>query len=189
MRTADLSDQQTVLVVCFGNLCRSPMAEGLFRAALDRSGWRILSAGTHAVGGDPPTRGSRETAEGIGGIDISHLRSSPLTVGLLQESDHVFTMSRQQAREAAALLPSAAQRVRLLGAFVPDQGEANGPADPYGNLADASEIADPMGGDPGIYAACFERLRACVDVAARWLHAGAPTGTAPPNVADWLTRP
>jgi protein-tyrosine-phosphatase len=189
MRTADLSNQQTVLVVCFGNLCRSPMAEGLFRAALDGPAWRVLSAGTHAVGGDPPTRGSREIAARRGSIDISHLRSSPLTVALLQESDHVFTMSRQQALEAAALLPAAAQHVRLLGAFAPNHGEANGPADPYGNLADAAEIADPMGGDPDIYEACFERLQTCADIAAGWLKAGAPSDAAPPTVADWPTRP
>lgn len=189
MRSTDPS-KQTVLVLCFGNLCRSPMAEGLFRNALPRDEWRVVSAGTHAIGGDAPTPGACEAMRQIAGIDISHQRSRPLTVDLLRSADHVFAMSRQQALEAAALLPDAAPRIRLLGAFAPTDGPGDGPVDPTGRPAGPDEVADPMGGAPETYVACGRRIEDCVRAAAEWLLDGAATADdgAPPATADWPKR-
>jgi len=188
MHSVDPSSRSTVLVVCFGNLCRSPMAEGLFRAVLPRDQWRVASAGTHAIGGDSPTRGARDALRRIAGLDISHQRSKPLTVDLLREADHVFTMSRRQALEAAALLPQVAPRVRLLGAFAPAHESADLPADPHGDDADAMEIPDPMGESADTYEACCRRIDDCVRAAAQWLAEGADPGAAPASVATWLER-
>jgi len=188
MPSEDPSRPRTVLVVCFGNLCRSPMAEGLFRARLPGGEWRVLSAGTHAVGGDPPTHGSCDAISRLTGIDISGQRSAPLTPSMLESSDFVFTMSRQQALEAAALAPAAAAKIRLLGAFAPAAGTASTPADPGGRRADPLEIADPMGGDQALYDSCCEHLIASVDGAAGWLLAGADNAAAPPSVAAWRER-
>jgi protein-tyrosine-phosphatase len=121
----------------------------------------------------------------IGGLDISQQRSELLTGDQLTDSDFVFTMSRRQAREAAALSPAAASRIRLLGAFAPAAGKASGPADPGGGRADSDEIADPMGGDDAAYAACYRRLNDCVSAVAAWLRAGADPAEAPPAVASW----
>jgi len=189
MHSATPSSRQTVLVVCFGNLCRSPMADALLRAALPRNQWCVLSAGTHAIGGDPPTRGSRDAIQRLHGLDISHQRSSPLTVDLLRNSDFVFTMSKQQAMEAAALFPDAASNVRLLGAFSPATDAAVGPADPNGHRAESSEISDPMGGDEAEYTSCCRRLGQSVDAVAAWLRDGGDPGKAPASVATWCERP
>lgn len=189
MCSLDPSSRQTILVVCFGNLCRSPMAEALLRARLPATSWRILSAGTHAIGGDPPTPGAHDAISRLDGLDMSHQRSAALTVDLLRQSDHVFTMSREQALEAAALFPPAASRIRLLGAFAPADDEAAGPADPYGGRADPMEIADPMGGDSETYETCCSRLDDSVRAAVEWLNAGAAPAAAPPTVSNWLEQP
>ena len=189
MRALDSSSRQTILVVCFGNLCRSPMAEALLRADLPEASWRVLSAGTHAIGGDPPTPGAHDAIYRLRQLDISHQRSAALTVDLLRRSDHVFTMSRMQALEAAALFPPAASRIRLLGAFAPADDEAAGPADPYGGQADPMEIADPMGGDDEAYEACCSRLDTSVQAAVEWLNNGAAPAAVPAPVSGWPERP
>ncbi len=177
---ADTSSlRRTVLLVCFGNLCRSPMAEGLFRARLPEPDWQVRSAGTHAMGGAPPTAGACEAVLRLEDVDISEQRSQTLTATMLAEADFVFTMSRQQAYEAAALHPAAAGKVRLLGAFAPDPDQPREPADPFGGAADPLEVADPMGGDQDAYDACCQRLVECADAAVAWLQGGAASEDAP----------
>ena len=188
MLTVHPSDRRSVLLVCFGNLCRSPMAEGLMRQQLPEAGWTVHSAGTHAIGGDPPTMQAHRAVAHIAGVDIAEQRSTPLTVDLLRASDFILTMSRQQALEVAALAPEAAPRTRLLGSFAPSPSDFDGPADPFGPPADAMEIADPMGGSSEIYEACCLRLIDATDLAARWLLDGAVESAAPPAVAAWNQR-
>lgn len=183
--TDDPPSQRTILLVCFGNLCRSPMAEGLLRAALPRDQWRVTSAGTHAIGGDPPTRGARDAVQKVAGIDISDQRSAPLTVDQLRAADFVFTMSRRQALEAAALYPGAVGNIRLLGGFAPADDDTGGTTEPGGGPPEASEIADPIGGDADTYIACCKRIDAAVRAAARWLLNGAEPADAPPPAARW----
>ena len=75
---------KTILFICTGNVCRSPMAEALFRHAVaGRGEFRALSAGLGAVDGQPPTTHS-VTAMRERGIDISSQRSRALTTALLQ---------------------------------------------------------------------------------------------------------
>ena len=189
MPSTESSPRQTVLVVCFGNLCRSPMAEALLRDRLPADQWEVISAGTHAIGDDPPTDGSREAVAHIAGLDISRQRSLLLTVDVLRRSDFIFTMSRLQALEAAALVPTAAPRIRLLGAFAPATGATRESADPYGGPADRTEIPDPMGADTEAYEACCIRLIDCTNAVAAWLDAGASAIEAPGPVAEWVDVP
>jgi len=185
MPSTESSPRQTVLVVCFGNLCRSPMAEALLRDRLRAKQWEVISAGTHAIGNDPPTVGSCDAVAHLAGLDISRQRSLPLTVEVLRRSDYIFTMSHRQALEAAALVPTAAPHIRLLGAFVPATGATPESADPYGDPADRTEIPDPMGADTEAYEACCSRLIDCTNAVAAWLDGGASAGEAPDPVADW----
>jgi glycine hydroxymethyltransferase len=74
---------KTILFVCTGNICRSPMAEGLFRQAVKgRNDFRVLSAGVGAVDGLPPSEFATRALKELG-IDISKQRSRMLTAELV----------------------------------------------------------------------------------------------------------
>ena len=151
--------RKTVLAVCFGNLCRSPIAEGLLRDHLPSSRWEVISAGTHAVGGDPPTTGACNAIAKLAGLDISLQRSSPLTADLLRHSDYIFVMSRRQASWAANLDPGVASHIRLLGAFAPKSGLTYQLKDIHGGPTDTMRIPDPMGGNLSLIHLCLCRRR------------------------------
>lgn len=89
--------QHSWLFVCTGNLCRSPMAEGLFRAALAASGapseWRVDSAGTHAATGSAPAPLAVEVAAEFG-ADIAAQRSRPFEVRDFQHFGHIVALDR-----------------------------------------------------------------------------------------------
>lgn len=175
-----------ILVICYGNLCRSPMAEGLLRARMG-SEWDVRSAGTDAYSGDSPSPLGCEAIRRHHGIDITEQRSTALTVQELEAADHVFAMSAQQAKIAAALA-DVADRVRLFGSFAPALERIAGDADPGGTTASVFEVGDPMGGTLEEYSACLERLHQCTDKCAAWLENGAPADTGPPSVASPLWR-
>jgi protein-tyrosine phosphatase len=179
-----------ILVVCYGNLCRSPMAEGLLRARLG-DGWSVASAGTSAAGGDPPTEKGQRVMREEYDVDISDQRSAPLTVGAIEQADHVFTMSVQQARLVAALCPSAAPRLRLFGAFAPSVQSSDRSADPGGSPASMLEVADPIGGTLEQYRGTAARLARATEAVVAWLEGGADDAEAPASFATpgWpLTR-
>lgn len=178
-----MSSDPSVLVVCFGNLCRSPMAEGLLRHRLPEP-WDVRSAGTNAYGGDPPTPAGQEVMLRLAGIDIGGQRSSALTVTEIDAAAHILTMSVQQARLVAALVPAAAPRVRLYGAFAPATQASHDSADPGGPPADLLEVPDPMGGTIEEYEACLRRLEQATDRIAEWLLEGAPEATGPPALGS-----
>ena len=70
---------KTILFVCTGNVCRSPMAEGIFRQATrGRGDYRVMSAGLGACDGQPPSPYAVQAVKELG-IDISGLRSRMLT--------------------------------------------------------------------------------------------------------------
>ena len=88
----------SVLFVCLGNICRSPMAEGVFRSLALAQGvanrFHFASAGTggwHA--GDPPDHRSIAAAA-RNGVDISHQRGRKLAPGDFQGFDHIMGMDR-----------------------------------------------------------------------------------------------
>jgi protein-tyrosine phosphatase len=171
-----------ILVICYGNLCRSPMAEGLLRSRLGEN-WEISSAGTNAIGGDAPSPMGVEAMRREHGVDISGQRSTPLTVPVLAAADHVFAMSVQQAMLAAAL-GGRPDTVRLFGAFAPSLEQVDGRADPGGGRANMFEISDPMGGDYDEYRECMDRLQRCTEKAASWLESGADPEAGPPSVGS-----
>ena len=171
-----------ILVICYGNLCRSPMAEGLLRARLGEP-WEVVSAGTNAIGGDAPSPMGVEAMRREHGVDISEQRSTPLTVPVLSDADHVFAMSVQQAMLAAAL-GGRPDTVRLFGAFAPSLEQVDGSADPGGSRANMFEISDPMGGDFEEYRECMARLQRCTEKAAAWLESGADPDAGPPAVGS-----
>ncbi|WP_440133097.1 low molecular weight protein-tyrosine-phosphatase [Chitinophaga sancti] len=90
-----------ILMVCLGNICRSPLAEGILRHLADEKGlnWAIDSAGTgnwHV--GDPPDRRSVMVARQHG-IDISGLRGRQFQVADFDEFDRIFVMDLDNYRD------------------------------------------------------------------------------------------
>jgi protein-tyrosine phosphatase len=127
----------SILVVCTGNICRSPMAEGFLRRSLASRGATpidLTSAGTHGWDGSGATPESVEAAAERG-ADISAHQARRLDTDLLESADLVLAMSAEHRDAATALAPAAAPRaftlkelVRLLEALPRDDWGGGDPA-------------------------------------------------------------
>lgn len=138
-----------VLMVCLGNICRSPLAEGILRNKLDSNQFIIDSAGTgnwHV--GDPPDRRSVAVAKKYG-LDISGLRGRQFTSIDFQDFDHIYVMDNSNLENVLALAERPEDRAKvsmILETIFP--GERVDVPDPY------------YGGDEG-----FERVYTMLDEA------------------------
>lgn len=122
-----------ILVVCIGNICRSPVAEAMLRQALPAK--RLGSAGLGALVGQGVDPTARELAE-ADGLDVSDHQARQLTRELLMEADLVLVMSPGQRRAVGELAPEALGKTMLLGKWLP--GEPQIP-DPYRKSREAFE--------------------------------------------------
>ena len=107
-----------ILMVCMGNICRSPTAEGVFRRLAEEAGildrMVIDSAGTHGyhVGAEPDTR-AQEAARGRG-YDLSRLRARQVTQRDFVEFDYILAMDRENLASLKRSCPSEHQhKLRL----------------------------------------------------------------------------
>jgi len=130
---------KTILFICTGNVCRSPMAEALFRHAVrGRGEFRVLSAGLGAADGQPPTQHSVMAMRELG-MDISAHRSRMLTTDLVRSADLILGMTHGHVDTIALLYPPAAEKAFLLREF-------DETLEPY-----EKDIADPIGCPYEIY--------------------------------------
>jgi len=108
---------KSVLFVCTGNICRSPIAEGLFRRLLgNRKDIEVASAGVHAVRGQPPSLYAVQVCE-TDGVNIGDLRSQPLTADLVDRATHIFGMTGAHLETIHMLFPNGAEKTFLLREF------------------------------------------------------------------------
>lgn len=130
-----------ILFVCTGNICRSPIAKGLFQKylaknleckvdRLEEMGYKVDSAGAMAI---PGLKASSESVAFCAerGVDISTHRSRPLTGDLLLDCDYVYVMCQAHRQHVVSLRPEAAKQSWL--------------------LAEDQEIPDPIGGGEQAY--------------------------------------
>jgi protein-tyrosine phosphatase len=123
----------SVLFVCLGNICRSPLAEAALRAEAERVGIAITvdSAGTGDwhVGSPPDSRAQAVALRH--GIDISGYRGRQVTAADFRRFTHVFALDAENLKTLRRLRPSdGTAELRLLMDVVPGR-EGSGVTDPY----------------------------------------------------------
>jgi protein-tyrosine phosphatase len=144
---------RTILFVCTGNLCRSPMAAGIAAkylserlgveaAALETAGYRVLSAGTAALEGTPASPDAVEVMREID-IDITAHRSRPLTVQATRDADEIFVMSPHHLDAVKDVDWDSAVRAQMLS--------------PYG-----ADIQDPIGLPRNVYRRIRDEIRGAI---------------------------
>lgn len=140
----------SVVFVCTGNTCRSPLAEVLARQEIERRGLkiRVASAGTMAAVGSPASPGSQVEARRRG-ADLSSHRSRQVDASILgadlivaMTPGHLAHLRRGHGREMAAALATD---------FLPPEHPSRGLA-----------VADPFGGGEEDYERVADLLEACV---------------------------
>jgi RpiB/LacA/LacB family sugar-phosphate isomerase len=137
---------KTILFICTGNVCRSPMAEALFRHAVrGRGEFRVLSAGLGAVDGQPPTPHSVRAMRELG-VDISGQRSRMLTPDLVRSADLILGMTHGHVDTVALLFPPVAEKTFLLREF-------DETLEPY-----EKDISDPIGSEYEVYVDCRDQI-------------------------------
>ena len=138
---------KTLLFVCTGNTCRSPMAAALMRRLLEEkgvTGVRCESAGLAAEEGAPASAGTVGALREAG-IDLGSHRARNVTPALLGQADAIYTMSPSHAAMLAARAPACAGRIHVLGGGIPD----------------------PYGGNIDVYRRCRDTLLAALRAVAR----------------------
>jgi protein-tyrosine phosphatase len=113
----------SILVVCIGNICRSPIGEHLLRNQL--KGISVASAGLSALvgrGADP----NAISASADHGIDLTHHRAQQFNATMANSSDLILVMDRAQKRQIVNYLPSVSGRIFMLG-----ESEGIDIADPF----------------------------------------------------------
>ena len=144
-----------ILVVCSGNICRSPYAAEYLRNVLSArrgDGWAIWSAGTLGIVGSPPSPETLRLARERG-LDLSTHRSQGVTYERVDEADLVLVMEERHRASLLERYPEDREKFHLLSEFHPAVRDRSRPPD----------IFDPIGLPLEDYRRCFDLLRDSLD--------------------------
>jgi protein-tyrosine phosphatase len=135
-----------VLFVCLGNICRSPLAQGVFENVLRREGLEgevfVDSAGIGSwhVGRPPDERAQRSA--GLRGLDISSQRARRIEPNDCQSFDYILAMDEENYRAVAALCRGSGAEVRPFLNYAPNRAETEVPDPFYGGSEGFEHVLD-----------------------------------------------
>ena len=142
---------KSVLMVCLGNICRSPLAHGIMAHLTQTLPVEVDSAGTasYHVGNPPDPRSIAEAAKH--GVDISNQKARQFTPNDFKAFDHIFVMDRQNLKHVLA------------------QASNEEEMDKVQLLLDDKEVEDPYyGGEEG-FAVVYDKIfTACTNIISAW---------------------
>ncbi|RTR05027.1 low molecular weight protein-tyrosine-phosphatase [Halomonas nitroreducens] len=147
---------QQLLVVCTGNICRSPVGEALLRRALPHC--RVASAGLGALVGEGMEPRARRLAE-ADGLDVGGHVARQLDASMVRAADLVLVMSESQRLAIAERYPFATGKVMRFGHWLAPGGV---------------DVSDPYRGSDELFAAVHARLVVAADGWGRRLAPAAP---------------
>lgn len=154
-RRVERATPRRILVLCHGNICRSPYAEHALRRRLQESigpGILVASAGFIGAGRGSPDGAVRVAA--LRGVELSSHRSRLVTAPMLRDADLVFVMDVGQAAAARTLSGSHNVRVVLLGDLDPDP-------------IDTRTILDPVERPDEAFVRSYARIDRCISEAVK----------------------
>lgn len=175
----------SVLLVCTGNICRSPAAERLLATVLDSSA-NFSSAGTQALVGQAIARPMQQLLEGVG-VDSQNFAARQLTVAQIQRADLVLALTRAHRSTVVLTCPAAVRRTFTLPEFARTIAALPSPvqhAEATSRLAACISLAaahrvrlsparsgeddvpDPFGKPDAHYKVSFDGIRRAVDTMA-----------------------
>ena len=140
-------ERTRILMVCLGNICRSPTAEGVFRHLLTQEAPELQvevdSAGTAGYHiGKPPDSRSRRAAMSRG-VDLSELRARQVVPHDFACFDLILAMDRDNLGALEAMRPEGSRaRVRLFLEYAPELGRLEVPDPYYGDASGFEEVLD-----------------------------------------------
>lgn len=123
---------QSILVVCTGNICRSPLGERLLQQHLPTLS--IASAGTRGLAGQPADCHASQIAARHG-LSLANHVARPLTVAMMREYDLILAMETGQINRISLIAPEVRGKALLFGQWLREQEIP----DPYGKSLEAFE--------------------------------------------------
>lgn len=138
---------KSLLIVCVGNMCRSPTAEYLLKSSLNHV--EVSSAGLMARENKPPCSKATDIAA-VNGLNISSHKTRKLNQEMVIQSDLILAMESGHAEEILSTYPFAHGKVIL-----------------FGRWGENTEVPDPYRQSDEMYQAVFAKLN---EHAQKWVH-------------------
>ena len=148
------SEPIRIMFFCLGNICRSPLAEAVFRHHVRERGlddtFEIASSGTSSYHiGEAPDPGSVRVARERLDLDISHQRAQQLDASHLRDYDYLVAMDRSNLDNARRLEGAAEANLLLFRDFEPDDADRG------------ADVPDPWGGGQDHFEKVYDIVQRC----------------------------